>query len=304
MPIISSLSSDHTLSDLVEKIRAYGAGLGFKDDRVGYLSSDVASGDTTIPVDDASQFAAGWYEIDLELIRVKGVNTQSNQITVAPGGRGYRGTQATAHTAGTEIQFTPIMPRSIVTDEINREIVGAYPLICGIDTHEEVVDDATVLSYGIPADAEAVLDVRQRNIRGEWYRVTSWETEFSASATDFPTGCYVRVGQPIPAGNTLQVVYAKRPSQLTGLDDHFSATGLPDSYIDVVELGVLVRLLPAFDMARLSNLTVPENDISAQRQIGGGTIISRDLKAQYQARLLAERAAFAKKYPPRLHRVS
>lgn len=306
MPIISSSSPDHSLRDLVEKVRSFGTGLGSKDDRVAYLSSDISSTDTTIQVDDASPFSAGWVEIGLELIRIKSVDKTSNLITLAPGGRGYRGTTAAQHLAGSEVLFTPTLPRSTVTNEINREIAGMYPLITGVDSVEATITNVAQPAYEIPSDAEAVLDVRWRDLVGYWHRVNSWETEFGVNALDFPSGQCLRLGQMLQAGTTVQIVYAKRPKPLTGLDDPFSSTGLPDGVVDVVELGTLLRLLPAFDMGRLSSLTISENDVASQRirLADGGTVISREIKAQYQFRLANERQAFAKKYPPRLHRVS
>ena len=304
MPIISSSSPDRSLLDLIEKVRSFGSGLGLKEDTVAYLTSDISATDTTIPVDDASNLSAAFVEIDLELIRVKSINTQANTITLAAAGRGYRGTTAAQHAAGTEVLFKPIMPRSVVAREINREIAGLYPTLVGIDSTDVTIASPTVTAYEIPEDADAVIDVRRKDALGNWQRVRSWETEYAVSTTDFPSGQCVVLGEVLPAGSAVQVVFARRPILLTGLDDHFSATGLPDGAADVVELGAMVRLLPAFDMARLSNLTVSENDIQAARQAGSGSIIARELKAQYAVRLDAEQRAFAKKYPPRLHRVS
>lgn len=306
MPIISSFAPDRNLMELIEKVRSFGAGLGVKEDTVAYLASDITANATTFSVDDASKFSAGWLEIDLEMIRIKSVDLQANTITLAPAGRGYRGTVAAQHSAGAEVLFKPIMARSVVAREINREIAGLYPTLAGIDTLDITTGSPTVMAYGIPADADAVVDVRRKDPLGNWVRVRSWETEFSVNTDDFPTGAAVVLGEPLPLGTAVQVVFSRRPRLLTGLNDAFSGTGLPDGAADVVELGAIVRLLPAFDIGRLSNLTVSENEAQSLRLQGtsGGSITTRELKAQYAARLDAEQRAFAKKYPPRLHRVS
>ena len=56
------------------------------------------------------------------------VDAASATLNISPDGRGYYGTPALAHTAGTRIEFAPAFPRHRVASALNEAIEGTYPV--------------------------------------------------------------------------------------------------------------------------------------------------------------------------------
>ena len=73
--------------------------LVLRDRAATYLASDISSGTLTVPVVDASRFAANMVvTIDDEQLLVQMVS--GNNLIIYPGGRGFGGTVAAPHSRG------------------------------------------------------------------------------------------------------------------------------------------------------------------------------------------------------------
>jgi hypothetical protein len=101
-------------------------------------------------------------------------------------------------------------------------------------------------------------------------------------------------------GQTVRVIYAKRPTALASGDD-FTDSGLSESARDVVTLGAMIRIIPNLDISRLHIQQAEAAAIAANRQLDAATVISRDLQRRYAVRLSEERTALNKQYPARIH---
>jgi len=291
-----------TLSDITEEILTELQGYTASPDQITSLTADITAGATTFVVDDASGISAGLIEIGEELVWVRSVDDTSGTVQTIPAGRGWRGTQATSHTAGTVVSVSPAVPRSAVIRAVNNTIRSLYPAIYAIATAEFTYTDYTKLAWDIPAEAESVLDVRWKDMLGNWQTLTNWSVENSLDATDHTTGTALRL-LGVPAGYKVQVVYGKRPAVLTSMTQEWTDTGLTGGGKDLITLGSIARLLPALDVSRLSVTYAAADEMDQPRPLGSALSVAKQYKADYMARLADERDALNRRYPARWHRV-
>lgn len=291
-----------TYGALIEEIISHAQGFTAAPDQVTSLAADVTdTTGTSLTVADASIIGRGIIEINGELMWVQSSSSSSNSITLLPRGRGYRGSKAQTHLSGDTVVVSPAIPRSIVAREINNHIQSLYPDVYAVTTTTFVIDSAVTAAWEIPAAAVAVLDVRWLDYQTNWQRISHWEVEHSARVTEFPSGKSLRITQQVPIGRTVQVVYAKVPAILSSETDAFTVTGLDASVTDLVVLGVLSRMAPSLDMARLSVEHVPANEMGQPRPAGGAVSLAKFYEAKYAQRVMQERGKLNRLYPARVH---
>lgn len=291
------MTFDEIVDEILGNLQAYTA----SPDQVTALTNTIDSSTTSLVVDEATYVSRGMIEVGDELMYVQSVNSTTNTLTLLPRGRGWRQTTAAAHDAGDTVVVSPAVPRATVKTEVNNQIRALYPNLFAVDSTEFDFDDIIQEGWELPAEAVAVLDVRYKDTLNNWQRVRAWEVEYESNATDFPSGVMLRFGR-VPYGQTVRVVYAKRPTALsTGSDEFSTVTGLSDSAKDLVTLGAMIRILPNLDVARLHIQQAEAAAIASNRQLDAATSISRDMQRRYVIRLSEERSALNKQYPARIH---
>lgn len=290
-----------TFGNIVEEILSNVRGFTAASDQVTSLKSSMGTTDITGQVDDLSIVSAGIIEIDDELMWVKGVDSSSGTFSLLPKGRGWEGTVAATHDIGDTVTVSPAYPRSRVKQAVNDAIQALWPLLYSVATVEFTMDDLSKVAWGIPAEAEQILDVRYRDAIGNWRRIRCWEVERSADTTDFPTGASLRITEAVPFGYTIQVVYGKRPTALASESDPFTSTGYDDQISDLVILSAMARLLPMLDVHRLQVTHVAADEMDQPRPIGSAKALADSFRQQYTARLADERAVLNRRYPARIH---
>lgn len=304
MPIVyeptGSFAGEVTLEDLVQEVLLKLHGYASGEDQITALSESIDASDVTIRVQDINEVSRGTIEVGNELIRVQSVDRVSGAITILPKGRGFRGSQAAAHEAGDTVTMAPLAPRIAVVNAINDAVVSLYPNLFGVGSTEFTVDSATAVTWGLPAEAEAILSVRYRDTDGNWQRVRQWELEGSLSTTDFPSGKGLRV-TAVPLGQTVQVVYSQAPTPMRNLTDDFASTGLLPGWRDIVVLDAQVRIIPSLDVGRLSLRTVSADQLDQPNQLGSAVQLAKTLQAQYDLRVKQERFALLNRYPAQVH---
>jgi hypothetical protein len=124
-----------TLNNLVEQTIAEIGSYVKNQESVTVITSSMDSDDLTIAIDDATSLSKGIVEIDEELIYVKKSIKDSGTIQILgvagnPVGRGWRGTAATSHVAGSVVRNNPLFPRTQVKRAILETIKGMnFPVI-------------------------------------------------------------------------------------------------------------------------------------------------------------------------------
>jgi hypothetical protein len=289
-----------TFSSLIDEVITSLQGYGTANDQVVTLTSDMLGGDLTMQVDDSDSISRGLVEIDEEIVYV--TDADNGTVTIPAFGRGFKGTTAAAHAAGSPVWVAPTWPRAAVAREINNTIKSLYPSLFGVATVELTSTTAT-WQYGLPAECERVLAVEWRyNYPDGWTTVKSWESVFSANTTDFPTGRSLLIGEPLPTNGKIHVTYATLPKALSLPENVFTLSGLAPSCRDVVVLGTAARLVPWQDTARLPVETVPSDALDNNKPVGNATSVAGAIRQQFQLRLDQERRALLDRYPTRTHR--
>lgn len=290
-----------TFDEFVEATALYVSGFTSNQDQLTATTGPVTAGDFTITVTDGSIIPNGsLIEIDSELMWVQSVAT--NTLTIAPFGRGYRGTTVAAHSTGDRVTVAPAVPRAVIERAVNDTIKGVWPTVFGTGTTEFTFTGA-VDTYLLPASAERVLSVSWDSLgpTGEWMPVRRWKVDQNASTTDFATGNSLSIFDPVVPGRTVRVVYTTVPVPLVSGDD-FTDSGLRDSCQDLVQFGAASRLVPWFDSGNAPGVSAEANYTAAIRGGGGGAVATaRYFMQMYQLRLQEEAAALQTLFPVRSH---
>lgn len=292
-----------TFQSMVDDIVLSLAGYGMRQDNQTYLQAAVTSSATSISVNSAETMGKGQIEIDNELIWVDSFDRTSGVLTIPPYGRGYNGTTATGHTAGSKVTVNPTFTKEAIKKAINETILAVYPFLYAIDK-TTFTYLAAVNTYALPSEVKSVLSVTWQSIgpSREWIPVRKWRSDSMANETAFGSSNSLTVNSAIIPGRTVQVTYMHEPNILENDNDDFSLiSGLPDSAKDVIVLGACYRLLSFIEPARLT-FSSPEADIqSGKIQYGSGTNVVKYVYALYQQRLQDEANKLLDRFPVRVH---
>lgn len=292
-----------TFSELIDATSLYLYGYTTLQDQATSTAGSVSASDLTIPVADTTAISRGIIEIDSELLWVDSVDAVQGTVTVAPYGRGYRGSTATTHSAGSRIASSPLFPRMLVGRAINEAIHAVYPDLFGIGETTFTFNPA-VSTYALPAGAMQVMQVTWQTTgpSREWMPVRRWRVDRHAATTAFSSGASVSLYDAIVPGRTVKVVYSKQPSLLVNPSDDFATvTGLQASAEDVIRLGASYRLVPFFDSPHLSGMSAEADFAANLRPVGGASTLSKYMLQMYQVRLAEETRRLQDVFPVRSH---
>lgn len=295
-----------TYSDIINETLLTLSGLTALQDQATSLTNNMLAGDLTFVTNGTVQLSKGLVEIDDELIWVDSWDKTTNIATVAPYGRGYRGTTAASHSSGARITLAPTFPRFNIERNVNATIDALYPDLYGIGTTTFSFSPA-ITTYAIPADIINIISVAWQTVgpTKEWIPIKEYRTDLTADPTTWATGKTISLYSPIVAGRTVSIRYQNKPPLLANQTDVFeTVTGLPSSCREVVVLGTAYRVAAILDLGRISAVAAEAAAVGGQgaNPVGTGANMSRMLKQMYQDRLLVEIRRQQQQYPPRVHR--
>lgn len=284
-----------TFDQLITRVRRELRGFTLDQASMCTLAQDMLASDETfmVDLDDVNEVSRGLVEIDDELILVKGYDAQTGLVDVLGGlnGRGAEDTAPAAHTADAIITMAPTFPRQAIKDAVNDSIVNLYPTLVVLATTEFDFVAARV-EYPMPADAEDVWTVVGRWVGPEIVSgaMPNWRFSTHPNTADFPTGRSIQLWTGITPGQTVKVVYTKRPALLSAnADDFATTTGYPDRVADLVVWDAARRLLPSVMSARLQQTSVESTERS---QLVSASDVARTVQTyaqMYGERLQQER---------------
>ncbi|HET7640096.1 MAG TPA: hypothetical protein VFK47_15320 [Ktedonobacteraceae bacterium] len=285
-----------TLSDLIIRVRRELAGFSQNQQQWSYLTAPISPSDTTLTVADATQISRGMIEVDgSELMLVKSVNQQTNQLTIDPFARGWDGSTATSHSANASVENNPQWPAVRVKEAINDAIRGVYPRLWATNT-TSIPKISVVYQYGLPADAEEIISVQYQLIGPShvWPFARNWRfvgQSNIATGELGSTGKSVFVGDDITPGRQIFVTYRKEPTELTNSTDDFATvTGLPSTSHDVIVWGACQKLAPQLEGPRLTLNAVEASERAQYVQPGSASRVSQYFGQLYAQRLEEEAA--------------
>lgn len=281
-----------TLNDLINDVNTELHGLSSNLEQVTYLTEDVGLTDLVLSVNDASQVSRGLLEIDDEILWVSDANRSSNTVTIAPFGRGYRGTTPATHTANTMATDNPRFPRQTIKQRIQQALSEVYPEVFVVksDVTNTVVPVTT--TYPLPADCDNVLSVAFQTVGPShlWEPVRRYMLHTDADTTSFPTGRSIDIADPMFPGQPIKITYTARPGTLVNNTDTLDSTGLDDNFRDVLMYGACYRLVASLESARLQMTRIEQSDRAQYVSAGAATAGSKYYLGLFQERLQNERA--------------
>ena len=290
-----------TFSQMVDQTLMHLHGYTTIQDVATSLSADLSASATTLQISDTTAISRGVIEIGDELMWVDDVNTTTGAVTIAPYGRGYRGTIAAAHSTGDRVVSSPLFPRKIVTDTINDAIRSVYPELFAVG--ETTINyQPSINTYSLPEGAIDIIQISWQTTgpSKEWLPIRRMRVDKHAATSVFSTGVSFSVYDHIVPGRPMRIVYTKEPSALVNPSDEFTTvTGLPRSCEDLIRLGASYRLVPFFDSPHLSGSSAEADFSGQQRASGSSAQLSRFLLQMYQVRLAEEVKGLQHVFPSR-----
>lgn len=293
-----------TLNNLIDEVQMRLSGYTNRQDRVTYITDDVAYDALSIPVNSTENIGRGIVEIGNELMWVDAVDRSGGTLTIAPFGRGYLGTTASNHTANSKLTVAPTYPRHAIKNAINDSIVGVFPDIYGSSVYTFDYVPA-VLTYALPNDVEDVFAVTFETIGATkaWAPIRSWEVDKNANVAAFNSSRSITLFGAVHPGATVQVVYSKQPTALEYYTDDFElVSGLDVNAKELIVLGATYRMLSSIDPSVLNYVTPESNTQLGKVPAGSGTNMSKYVFALYQQELQNQVRRLKKRFPARVHR--
>jgi hypothetical protein len=301
------------LNELTDEVLINLAGYTIQQDKATHLTSPITTTTSTIAaptifsVADAQRLGSGIVEIDDELLWVDSVDRISNTATSSPYGRGFMGSTAATHDAGSKVTISPTFPKHVVKRAIQDTIRAMGSSIFAVKQTSFTFSSSAINTYELDnKNIQNILTMHWQDIGSsrEWIRIKRWELDsFPDTATWGEGAQTVTIGDRIVSGRKVKIVYTTVPSTLstTSTDSFTTQTGLPESCRDIVILGASYRLIAYLDPARTGAQSPQADETDNKRTFGSATNAYRQLFALYTQRLSEETMSQQQQYPPRVH---
>ena len=296
-----------TFNQLAERVDTLLHGYAIATEASTWLTTSATTASTTLTLHDVGILGRGYIQIDDEILYVHSIDPANSQITIAPWGRGQRGTTAAIHATNARVTVAPLFPRNEIKRAINDTVNAMYPNVFGVG-QTEFTYIANRTTYDLPDSAEQILNITHETIgpSKEWLPVRAYNFDRMANPTAFGTagelGKSVSVLSPIMPGRKVNVAYGKRPTVFTDGDQEFSTwTGLPNYAEDVVIYGAAFRMVSFIDPSRLAPQSASADALDMQQGARTGESTSRFLFNVYQQRLNEVAENQRRQYPTRSH---
>lgn len=286
-----------TLNDLIASIHSSLHSYSGVQEQLTWLTSACDADDTTLVVASSDTVLRGLAEIDEELVYVS--SSDANGLTVAPFGRGFRGSTAATHEAEAKVTFDPSFPRVEIRRAIDQCIAGLFPTLYQIKTHTFTYD-VTKLAFDLPEDVESVLEVKWQvpEALNHWEWIARWSFDPDSPNED---GNALLINDYVFPSSEMQVVYRAAFGSFVDGDSTLASVGLKESYADLILYCVTSRMVRFLDPARLQVRAVENVSRAAYVQAGEAGRVADKLYAMYQQRLAEERRRVLELTPPSIH---
>lgn len=264
------------------------------------LASTVDSSVTTITTSyDLNGLRSGTvFEIDSELMYVWEATAGNKTLVVE---RGYAGTTAAAHTAGAAITTNPRFPKSQMLEALNQEIDDLSSPLNGLFrvVTQEVTYNGSDRQVNLTSATNVLdlVDVRLRYLSDDFPFIWTARLQRDLPTADFPSGYAIVMDESIMAG-TLVVRYKSSFTRVSAItDDLQTVAHVPQSMEDILELGVMSRVLAPREVKR--NFIESQGDTRRSEEVQAGAMTNSvtNILRLRKDRILAEASRLARQYP-------
>ena len=238
------------------------------------------------------------FELESELLYVWEANTATKTLTVE---RGFNGTTAASHSSNVLATLNPRFPRGQMFDALNSDIDDLSSTANGLFKVTTVNltyngSDRQINLTGATSVLE-LIDVRLRYSADDFPVIRGTRLQRDLPTTDFASGFAIVFDEPVQAG-TLRVRYKSPFTRAsTEASDLTSVCGLPATCDDLVELGVVIRMMAGREVKR--SFVESQGDTRRADEVPVGA--SRDSVANLlrlrRERITAEAGRLKAQYP-------
>ena len=264
------------------------------------LAVTVTSADTSIVMsyDLAGLRNGSVFEIDSELMYIWVAESGSKTLTVE---RGYLGTTAAAHTVGALAILNPRFPQQQLLDALNQDIDDLSSPLNGLFQVKtvNVTYDGSDRQTNLTNATSVIdlIDVRLRYLNTDFVTIRGARLARDLPTADFASTFAITLDQSVMAG-TLRVRYkAPFTRAATTADDLQTVSFVPVSMEDILEYGVMSRMLATREVKR--NFIESQGDTRRSEEVPVGAMsssVSNILRIR-RDRIIAEAAKLARQYP-------
>jgi hypothetical protein len=190
-------------------------------------------------------------ELESELLYVWEANTATKTLEVE---RGFSGTTAVAHTSGVLATLNPRFPRGQMFDSLNGDIDDLSSTANGLFKVTTVSlgyngSDRQIDLAGA-TDVLELIDVRYRSASDDFPVIRGSRLQRDLPTADFASGFAVVFDEAVGTG-TVRVRFKTPFTRATSeSSDLTSFCGLPTTCDDLVELGVIIRMMAGREVKR------------------------------------------------------
>jgi len=273
------------------------------------LASSVGTSDTTLTLtyDLTPAYRLGSViSINLELMRILSVDTTTKTVTVM---RGWQDSEPASHSANDEVHINPRFNRFDAYDALIDEITSWEPDLFKVVTYEWTVEDdqETVELPSSLSNALGVIRLRRNWTESDstsWpqikYRVQKGDASVWSGAST--SGLVIRLvgfNNHIHDGKVMaQIAYPFIVDDtLAETDDLVSDTGLQRSMLDLLVMGIKVRLLADDENNRASRQPADESRRAGDVPTNRGLEVAQTMRGNYLRRYSAEVLKLKASYP-------
>ena len=264
------------------------------------LATTVTSAETSIVLSyDLGGFREGSViEIDSELMYVWTATSATKTLVVE---RAYDGTTAAAHTAGAVAVVNPRFPRQQMLDALNADLDDLSSTVNGLFrvVAQDISYNGTDRQVNLTSASGIIdlLDVRLRYLATDFPVIRNVRLQRNLPTADFASGIAIVFDEAVMAG-TLRVVTKREFTRVTAeANDMQSVAFLPTSCEDIVEMGVILRMMNGREIKR--NFIESQGDTRRSEEVPPGS--TRDSLTNIQRlrreRITAEAARLKQQYP-------
>ena len=266
-------------------------------------SLDSSATSITTLYDIGGLRAGSVFEVDSELMYVWDSNASAKTLTVE---RGFAGTTAASHSNGAIMTLNPRFPRQQMLDAINADLDdlsstanGLFRVVTtdlsynGSDRQINITSSGTIIE---------LLDVRLRYLADDYPVIRSARLQTGLPTTDFASGNTLVLDEPVMAG-TLRVRYKAPFVRATSeTSDLTTDCFLPATCDDIVEMGVMLRMMAGREIKR--NFTETQSETRRPDEVPPGAVTQSvaNIQRLRRERVVAEAGRLKAQYPIRFRK--
>lgn len=264
------------------------------------LATTVTSSDTSfvLSYDLAGMRAGTVLEIGTELVYVWEATTGNKTIVVE---RGHLGTTAASHSAGSVVTLNPRFPKAQMLDALNQDIDDLSSPVNGLFriVTQDVTYNGSDRQVNLTSATNVIdlLDVRLRYLADDFPVIRRVRLQRDLPTADFASGYALTFDESVMAG-TLRVRYKAPFTRVSATTDNIQTVAyVPESMEDILEMGVMLRVLGPREVKR--NFLESQGDTRRSDEVPPGAMrdSTTNIQRLRRERITAEAAKLARQYP-------